>query len=313
MRAASEARERLKENCGLRPRHVRSVVIQVTGSRSIVAAALGVALAFPTAAFAGAPGLSATTVAAHAPPRERRGKLEVDATALGESQKLVVDRIHEMSKVVFEREAVRAADGADDPVLNVLIVPLEGDTAGYRITYHVTRSGKQIPGSEGRADCRLCTEGELVDAAVAGIELSVEKMEVELEPEPAAEPVADASEGADPVADPTNPPADDGGKKLGPMGIAGIALTVVGAAGLGTGIGLVVRKPTISDDEPTKRLETKNPGYGALAAGAAVAVTGVVLLVLDLRRARSGATASRRTSVSPWVAAGGGLTLSHRF
>lgn len=285
-----------------------------------MAASLGVLLAWPTVAVAGGPGVSASSIAMFAPALERRGKLEVDATALGDAEKLVVDRIHEMSKVVFEREAVRAADGEGDPVLKVLIVPLEGDTAGYRITWHVERGGNRIDGSQGVSDCRLCTEGELVDAAVAGIELAVDKMEVRVEPEPPPpepDPVVDPGDDPDEGAG-ARPGADKGERKLGGMGYAGIALTVVGAAGLGTGIGLAVRKPKPSSSKPTYVLDTRNPGYGVIAAGAAVAITGVVLLVLDLRRGRSGggATARRRprSVVAPWLADdGGGVALQRRF
>lgn len=286
----------------------------VTRCRPIVAATLGALLCWPTVATARVPGASVSALALHAPALERRGRLEVDATALGESRDVVVGRIEEMTKVVFEREAVRFADGPDDPVMKILIVPLEGDTAGYRITWQVERSAKEVPGSKGFSDCRLCTEGELVDAVVAGIELSVEKMEVRVEPEP--EPVAETTP-VEAAPDPTTAPSEDKGtRKLGPMGIAGIALTAVGAAGLGTGIGLAVRKPTPSDSDPTRLVDTRKHGYGALAGGAAVAVAGVVLLVLDLRRSRSTARADTapRTAMAPWVVPGsGGLSLSGRF
>ena len=56
-----------------------------------------------------------------------------------------------------------------------------------------------------------------------------------------------------------------------------------------------------------------------IAGGAAVAITGVVLLVLDLRKARSASTARRDrprgTMMAPWLTleGGGGVSLLRRF
>lgn len=273
--------------------------------RSAAAATVG-------SAFASVSTFGSTSVSTAAPARERRGHLEVDASSLGESASLIVDRIQEMTPVVFERESVRVTDAPDDPVLKVVIVRLDEDTAGYRITYQVERAGERVPGSEGRADCRLCTEGELVDAVIASIELVAEKMEVAIEEAPPPEPPKPDEPGGDnpggDIVAPPPPPPDEPGR-LGVLGKTGIALIVVGAAGLGTGIGLVIRKPTPSDKEPTKQLNTRVPGYAALAAGAAVAVGGVVLLVLD-RKGKG----PRNTAVVPFGGAGeGGLLVQGRF
>ncbi len=89
---------------------------------------------------------------------------------------------------------------------------------------------------------------------------------------------------------------------------AGIGLMVAGALGLGTGIGLVVRKPTATDPyQAWSTLETQKPGFAVLAVGGAALVTGVVLFVLGRRdRARTQLTPVAATNT--W-----GLVWTGRF
>jgi hypothetical protein len=110
--------------------------------------------------------------------------------------------------------------------------------------------------------------------------------EAPLEPEPVAPVPVPGSDGAD--------QAEPGG--LGPVSIAGIVLTVVGAAGLGTGIGLGVAGKMHHGDadefcqdqfcQPegiTIRDEARqlgDIGTGVFIGGAAVAVAGVLMWVL---------------------------------
>lgn len=104
---------------------------------------------------------------------------------------------------------------------------------------------------------------------------------------------------------PVKPPTPTGmnGKQK-----AGVGLMVAGALGLGTGIGLVARKPSPTGTyEAWSTLQTQKPGFAVLAVGGAALVTGVVLFVLGRRdRARSQVTPVAGTNT--W-----GLVWSGRF
>jgi hypothetical protein len=92
------------------------------------------------------------------------------------------------------------------------------------------------------------------------------------------------------------------------MGKAGIALTVIGAAGLGVGIGLALSPARPHPDRPTDEIATQLPGYVTLGIGAAVLVTGVALIIVDRTRAK------KRTTLAPTLGRGtAGILLSGKF
>jgi len=99
------------------------------------------------------------------------------------------------------------------------------------------------------------------------------------------------------------PPTGMNGKQK-----AGVGLMVAGALGLGTGIGLVVRKPSPTDTyEAWSTLQTQKPGFAVLAVGGAALVTGVVLFVLG-RRDRTRSQVTPVAGANTW-----GLSWTGRF
>jgi hypothetical protein len=105
------------------------------------------------------------------------------------------------------------------------------------------------------------------------------------------------------VAAEARPPAGLNGKQK-----AGIGMMVLGAVGVGVGVGLVVRKPTaIEPYMAWETRETQKPGYAALAVGGAALITGVTLFLLGRRQ-------QSKSAVGPMAGAGTyGLSWSHRF
>jgi hypothetical protein len=247
--------------------------------------------------------------------RERRGRAEIDVSGLGDSGEATHGKIRERVDAVFIRGGVTVTKAPTDPVLEVTVAPLSGDTVGYRISYQVEVEGELRAGSNGFSDCRLCTEDEVVDAAEAAIELAVQYMEVEVEPKPKPKPKV--------VIDPPpTTPTDQPRVKLGALGKTGIALMSVGVAGLITGVVLAVPAPKNQTTQPTKLYTTRPAGYALLGTGAAVAIAGAVMLVLDRRAAkkavnapRTGKQASRRAIVgpTPYLGDGAGVGLVGRF
>lgn len=232
-----------------------------------------------------------------------RTSVEVDTSEVGESGPVIARRIRERSDVVLRQEGVLPSRGEEDPVVLVTVMELVGEDPGYAFDLRAQRDGQDLLHTE-RFQCRLCTETELVSevesrlAAIVG-QLGAKQAE-------AAEPPATESEPPRPAA--VEPePARDAHEGLGPLGKAGIGVLVTGTVGLGVGIGLAARKDT-PQRIATKQTSTKPPGYALIGVGAALAITGGVLLVLDRKRAR------RRTAFAPWLdPTGAGLAVAGRF
>lgn len=83
---------------------------------------------------------------------------------------------------------------------------------------------------------------------------------------------------------------------LGPLGWTGVGVAVVGAAGVGAGIALLVREPTAHPSDETKLRSWRPGGIALTTLGGLALVTGSVLAVVDSRRRAS----SRRVALAPW-------------
>ncbi len=89
-----------------------------------------------------------------------------------------------------------------------------------------------------------------------------------------------------------------------------MALLAVGIAGAAVGVVLVILPPKVDVDAPLYETTTRPPGFAVLGVGAAALVTGVVMLVVDRRRARR----SRATALLPAMGPGhAGLVWMGRF
>ncbi|MBC8067149.1 MAG: hypothetical protein IAG13_02355 [Deltaproteobacteria bacterium] len=224
--------------------------------------------------------------------KPRYADVAVETQSLGSAGPVVRRRVRERADVVLRRGAVLPARDGDDPVISVTIDELPGDDPGYAFKVEILRGGvptEQLPAVE----CKLCTEGELVDAVEGRLEHAVADLPVVASTVPL------------PRVDPT--PTDTAPLPPKPrspaMRIAGATLTGVGLGATIAGIVLAALppEPTENPDGPpgdlTWETSTTTPGYAVLGAGLAVAVTGAVLLIVDARK-RAGDKRRRRSQTA---------------
>jgi hypothetical protein len=243
--------------------------------------------------------------AAHADVSPVRTSVEVDTSQVGESGPVIQRRVRERSDVILRREGVLPARPGQDPVVWVTVFELREEEPGYAFELRAQRGDDDLLHTE-RFECRLCTETELVSEVEIRLDSFVGELGVQ------AESTHDATSEDEPAL--TEPPAPhvesvpyqrDAG--LGTMGKVGIAGLATGVVGLGVGIGLASKKD-VPQRDARNLTTTKPPGYALIGIGAALAITGAVLLVVDRKRA------SRTTAFAPWVGpVGAGLTLEGRF
>lgn len=276
----------------------------------VPALVLGGATSFPAEAALAAPADDDAT--------EARASLEVDASDLGPGAQALQERIESRGEAVLREREILPGREAGDPKLYIRVESLGSDTSGYRCVYEARRDDVVIDGTTGAAECRLCTQSELIEQVEAAVERMAPRLRASSTEQLAAEPAQEASgESSD---EPGMGAAPAGGevdeersRALGPVGKGGIGLTVIGAAALGAGVGLMLREPSVLEDEPTKQLDTWKPGLGVAAGGGAVLLAGVTMIIVDAVRRRRGRDASS-TALVPWSdGRGGGLAFTGRF
>lgn len=291
------------------------------GLRSVLVCSLALPVGLPARAWA-----STSVVAPHAmvaagtvPDAPRTGRVYVDATALGEVGPLLAGEATKRAGACLVTEGVTFTDSPAGPELRIMITP--GETTGYSIAYEIVYDGKVVEDGSGASDCQLCTEDELLDRVDA---IATEQAPKMVEPAPEVEVVD-----PDPDPDP-DPVQDDEPKPMGGMGKAGIGLLVAGGLSVVAGTVLVIRKPENfpAGDPNADKIETTRPTGGILlGGGVALAVTGAVLLALDIKRRKraqddagpsvaepSPAQARMRPRLSPWLSPqGAGLGVFGRF
>lgn len=225
-----------------------------------------------------------------------RANLEIDTTRAGPAGPIIHSRLDELGNLRLRRAEILPGRGARDPWIKIGVQALSGEDPGYVIRSALMLAGKPVADTAYETECRLCTEGEAVERAVAEIERLVPLVrERALGRQDAAQP-------AEPPRAVVEGPAAPRG--LGGRGKAGIALLALGGVGLGAGAGLALLEPRPDPDEPLNVITTRPPGFALIGVGAAAVITGAVLVVLDRRSPR------RRASLAPaLVRAGGGLAL----
>jgi hypothetical protein len=210
------------------------------------------------------------------PTKARYADVAVETKGLGEAGPVVRRRVGERADVVLRRSGVLPPRDAGDPVLSVTVDELVGDEPGYVFKVEILVDGTAKEAAT-PSECRLCTEGELVDAIEGRLEHAVTEL-----------PVA-SDEPPPPRVDPTkvdSPQHDDAvDRPPGPgMKIGGATLVAVGGAATITGAVLAALKPKPKSGDPLHLTDTHNPGYALIAVGASALVTGAVLLIVDARR-----------------------------
>ncbi|MEX1361709.1 MAG: hypothetical protein AB1Z98_01175 [Nannocystaceae bacterium] len=288
------------------------------GLRSLVACSLALTVGVPTRALASAevppPSTPQSADGPRASEAERVGRLYVDATALGETGPLLAGDATKRASECLVGEGVTLTDAPAGPELRIVVTP--GEATGYDIAYEIVYDGEVIEDGAGASSCPLCTERELLDRIDAIAIEQAPKMVVpapevivpEPEPDPGLEPVED------------EPP-----RKLEAMGIAGASLLGAGVLTLAAGTVLVIRQPTNfpAGDPNADKIETTRPTGGILLGGGAVlAITGAVLLAIDLKRRKrseddagpSVVEPKAEARVRPWFGRhGAGLGVAGRF
>jgi len=191
-----------------------------------------------------------------------------------------------------------------------------GMTYRYELRVTAMRGGTPVETRGELIRCDCTTEQFLVR-----VEQEVAKAVEEL-----AEPVAaPGDEGGGSDGGPTEPvppgaTTDDPPSRYRPtgIGIAGFSLLGLGAASVVGGVVMLVRSPTSLDEAEYLVRDTRPPGIGLTAAGAAVLAGGVALTVVDVLACRSkgrcGVGARRKHAhavLTPWR--GPGLGLAGRF
>ncbi|MEZ4448057.1 MAG: hypothetical protein R3B09_01175 [Nannocystaceae bacterium] len=241
------------------------------------AGALARALAWPQAAVAEAPAAAPLRVA-----------FSIDTSEVGEEGPVIRRRIDERGALVLRELEVLPARSEEDPRLIATIHQDPADPFNYTYVLALVdaRGDTRL---ETRGECKQCTEGALTERVIEAVRTTIVRLRQLDAPE---EPPSTRPEGPEPppsvVPEPAPEPAG-----LGPKGKAGVGLTIVGVLAAGTGLGLTLNPSRVDPDMPLHRIETQTPGVAILSAGAAVLITGVVLLVLDRpgRRHRRQATA----------------------
>ena len=227
-----------------------------------------------------------------ADPEEGPVEVAVDASEVSTMPRRMVEDVAEKATQAIEHaglppRAVRLAFVEIDPV-QVL--------RGARVRIDTEQAMVLDPEGDPRgpllATCTACSDAELaglgIEAVLEAIELHQDALEAaEAEAAEAAEAAAAAAPASEPEPAPAEPP-DEPRRRLGALGWVGIAGLGLGAGSLAAGGVLASRAPAPFPDEPRMDVlrDMRPPGYAMLAVGGALLVTGVVLLVVDRRRAR---------------------------
>lgn len=253
--------------------------------------------------------LGRPVLAAEPEPDVRRASVEIDTSDVGEEGPVVKRRVRERTDVVLRAAGVLPArPEGGDPLVHVDIDPLQGEDPGYRFELWITRDGVLV-GERRRVECTLCTESEIVQRVETTVGEILEELDAPPEPaDDAPEPATAEPATAEPAPVAATPP-DRPRAPLAALGKGGVALLTLGIAGLGVGATLVALPPRVKLDDPLYETTTRPPGFVVLGVGAAAAISGVAMLVVDRRRA-----AARSVALVPAAGVhGASLRLVGRF
>ena len=228
--------------------------------------------------------MAASDVAAAEPAAQGSSVVVVEVDASIERAQQVRERIASDAEAMLRENDVATTIDPEAP--RTLTIDIGGERYAYEIELVVERSGKADAPVKLRCECNY---DELFAKVSEGVRDSVPALQRadESAVPPSTPPSTNGGE-------PEQPPVVDdrgGPAPLGGLGKAGIATMAVGVAGLGAGIALAVIGEREREDS-NREVEATNfgpPGYALIGVGAAVVVTGVVLLAVDRRRAKRNA------------------------
>lgn len=186
-----------------------------------------------------------------------------------------------------------APDAArDTPSIVVVLAWEDYDNAIYLITTIVQRPGEHdrlVTTLSAECFTRDCLTAHVIGTLPAALEAL--RTPPEAEPEPVAvvpEPQGDGGASKTTGPDETGTPDEPSQRRpLGMLGKVGIGTGVGGLALLGAGAAVFAQGDQVGEENDLNRegVNFRPPGIGLMIGGGVAAVTGVVLLVVDRRRA----------------------------
>ncbi|MCA9711395.1 MAG: hypothetical protein KDK70_36490 [Myxococcales bacterium] len=262
-------------------------------------------------------GPSTTSEAPAAAASSHRVRLSIETSAMGDEAKSTQAWVQRDGTAALA-EAGIAVDPKATAEVRVILAP---EDLGYTVTIEVREDGQPQPlASRGPKLCETCTRTELVglvgrELAWVGGWLSTSPVD-----ETATEGKADATpedDGPDPEADLEQEPEPAGReqppRRLHALGWAGVGLGAVGVGTLASGIAIGVRtyeaRGEAGDYRTPRAAQPERIGWAMVGLGAAAAVGGTVMVVLDLVRPRP-----RPLAAAPWLdGQAAGLWVRRRF
>lgn len=229
-----------------------------------------------------------------------RAALRVDTEALGSGDDPLKAKIVEVATSVFAEQGFADALDDLDPRI-VIVVERTGseDNPGFVVGFSIEKGDEVVPGSARQSDCSLCTRTELVERIEKELPALL-KLALDHQPVREVEN-GDGDVGGDGDGDGDVDPVDP--RKIGPMGFAGIGLSVVGAAGVGVGVGLAVKGFEPIEPMFTDRKNYRTPGNVILAVGGAALIAGVVMIAVDVSKRKKAKRAAANSNVR-WTGLG---------
>jgi hypothetical protein len=226
-------------------------------------------------------------------------RLTIDTHAAGPGAEVLYRRIEERANLVLRYRKVLPGDDSD-PLVAVRVQARGGDEPGYAITIALTDAAGRSLADARVVDCALCTETELV----ARVEAELAEAIVQLRrTDPAARETDEAARETDETGEvahaelaPAPTIAPDPRRPRSGLFVAGVSVLAIGGAAAATGIGLAIPPARIDPDHPLDKITTRPIGYGLIAGGAALVISGAIMAAVASKRGRV-----RTVAAGPWL------------
>ena len=238
--------------------------------------------------------------------------LKIDVSELGAGYERLIPQIEEQARPVLEER------GVDPAKVRLKVYWQDADSFSYAIRASVGKMDTPAADDPIVADCAACTEDAVADAAIRGLTKAIDTYEEEqkaAEPEPAP---ADAGAGTvtepadvQPEPGPATPVGQDRPRaRLGALGWSGIAGLVLGVGGVAAGGAFLGIRETRPKADKSQVRDFRPGGYALVGVGAALVITGAVLLGLDRARAKRRSSARLSPALGPRMT---GFVVEGRF
>jgi len=229
--------------------------------------------------------------------------LQIDVTSLPEEEQGVAPVVLKELRSLLEQAGHRVTNepDADTVVLRTRLRRMEAGNRNYGIHFEFVDGDRATPAIEW-FECIFCTEARVLERLrESGPDLlaAIDRQQASVEADTGEDTADDGSESGDepPIAEPVKP--------IGPLGYAGIGVTVLG---LGATIGgaVEISRGRVYDPATDRYQLTgtdhRPVGYALLGVGAAATVAGVIMLGADVgKRAKQRKQAPRQALIIPSI------------